>query len=159
MKLYEYTENYLNVLEKADELEPDVLLDTLEAIREPLEQKAENVAKMIKTFEAEAKAVKEEEERLASKRKTLENRASSLKEYLKQQLEETGITKIKRPLFTISVQNNPPGVDVQDENAIPGEFWVPVDPKLNKQAILKRLKSGETVPGCEIKQTKGLRIR
>lgn len=159
MKLYEYTQAYLSLLEKADELEPETLLDTLAAIQEPIEEKAENAAKMIRTWEAEVKAIKEEEERLANKRKALENRALSLKGYLQQQLEVIGLEKIKRPLFTIAIQNNPPGVNVLDEKAIPEEYWILPEPKLDKQSILKRLKEGESVPGCEMKQTKGLRIR
>lgn len=159
MKLYEYTQDYLNLLEIADDVDPDVLLDTLQAIQESLEDKAENVAKLVRSFEADAKTIKAEEERLAAKRKTLEGQVVYLKKYLFEQLDATGIQKIKRPLFTISIQANPPGVDVIDESLIPADYWVPLGAKLDKTKILQQLKSGETVDGCEIKQTKGLRIR
>lgn len=159
MKLYEFTQNYLQLLEKADEIDQDVLIDTIAAIKESVEEKAENIAKLVRTFEADVKTIKTEEERLAAKRKTLENQVSYLKKYLHEQLEAMGIEKIKRPLFTIAIQANPPGVDVIDPDEIPGEFWNQPEPVLDKKRILLFLKSGEIIPGATIKQSRGLRIR
>ena len=159
MKLYEFTQNYLQLIERADEIDEDVLIDTIEAIKESVEEKAENIAKLVRSFEADGKTIKTEEERLAAKRKTLENQVSYLKKYLFEQLETMGIAKIKRPLFTIAIQNNPPSVDVIDESLIPEDFWIPLGAKLDKTSILQQLKAGETVPGTAIKKSKGLRIR
>ena len=159
MKLYEYTQDYLQLLEIADEIDQEVLIDTIESIRESVEEKAENVAKIVRTFEADSKTIKAEEERLAAKRKTLENQVAYLKKYLFEQLDAMGIQKIKRPLFTIAIQNNPPGVDVLDESIIPEIFWIPLGAKLDKTSILQSLKLGESVPGTAIKRSKGLRIR
>ena len=159
MKLYEFTQNYLQLLENAEEIDQDVLIDTIEAIKESVEDKAENIAKLVRSLEADAKTIKAEEERLAAKRKTLENNVSYLKKYLFEQLEAMGITKIKRPLFTIAIQNNPPGVDVINSNYIPEAFWNHPEPVLDKKKILEFLKNGESVPGCEIRRSRGLRIR
>ena len=159
MKLYDLTYRYNQVLNLAEEIDTETLKNTLEAIQESIEDKAENVAKLIKSFDANVKALKEEEERLANKRKTLENKVIYLKKYLQEQLEHSGIEKIKRPIFTISIQNNPQSVDIQNEGLIPSHFMIPVDPKVNKKKVLERLKLGELVPGCELKQTRGLRIR
>ena len=159
MKLYEYTQDYLRILEMAEDLDPEVLVDTLQAIQEGLEKKAENVAKLVRNFEANCKTIKEEEERLSSKRKTLENQISYLKTYLQQQLEAVELEKVKTPLFTIAIQANPPGVHVSDEGAIPGQFWIQSQPKLDKKGIMESLKAGGEVPGCEIRRSKGLRIR
>ena len=159
MKLYEYTQDYLNLMEMSEELDQDVLIDTIEAITESVEVKAENIAKIIRTFEAEAKVIKAEEERLAEKRKTHENKISYLKKYLFEQLEAIGIRKIKRPLFTISIQNNPPSVDVINPDEIPVDLWTRPDPVLDKRKILSLLKAGDDVPGAAMKISKGLRIR
>jgi hypothetical protein len=142
-----------------EEVNESVLKDTLESIQESIEDKAENIAKLIKTFDANAKVLKEEEERLMNKRKSFESKVSYLKKYLQEQLEHVGIDKIKRPIFTISIQNNPQAVDIQNESLIPLQFMIPVDPKIDKRKVLEVLKSGEVVPGVELKQTRGLRIR
>lgn len=159
MKLYEFTQNYLQLIDRADEIDEDVLIDTIDSIKESVEEKAENIAKLVRSFEADGKTIKTEEERLAAKRKTLENQVSYLKKYLFEQLETMGIQKIKRPLFTIAIQKNPPSVDVIDESLIPEDFWIPLGAKLDKTSILHSLKSGESVPGTAIKNSKGLRIR
>jgi hypothetical protein len=36
---------------------------------------------------------------------------------------------------------------------------IPQPEKIDKKAILKALKDGEEIPGCEIQQTRGLRIK
>lgn len=159
MKLYEYTQDYLHLLEISEELDQDVLIDTIESITESVEEKAENIAKIIRTFEAEVKILKAEEERLAAKRKTHENKVNYLKKYLFEQLEAMGINKIKRPLFTISIQNNPPSVDVINPDEIPSHLWNHPEPVLDKKRILSLLKEGDDIPGVAMKTSKGLRIR
>ncbi|EPV6683415.1 siphovirus Gp157 family protein, partial [Listeria monocytogenes] len=54
MKLYELTQAYNQVLEMAEELDTETLQDTLDSIREPIEEKAENIIKMVKSIDAEA---------------------------------------------------------------------------------------------------------
>jgi hypothetical protein len=159
MKLYEYTQDYLHLLEISEELDQDVLIDTLDSIVESVEEKAENIAKMIRTFEAEVKVIKAEEERLAAKRKTHENKVIYLKKYLFEQLEAMGIQKIKRPLFTISIQNNPPSVDVINPDEIPSHLWNHPEPVLDKKRILSLLKAGDEIPGAAMRTSRGLRIR
>ena len=84
MKLYELTENYLNLQELLEnpEVPQDLITSALEQVGEELEVKAENIAKLIKTLEVDIAGFKEEEKRLSDRRKSLENRVKNLKEYL-----------------------------------------------------------------------------
>ena len=159
MKLYELAQNYAQLLEMADDMESDALVDTLEALQGEIEEKAENIAKLVKNLEADAKIIKEEEQRLAERRRAIEAKVERLKAYLQQQLEVAGLQKVKRPTITVAIQNNPPSVEIADEKLIPSEFMIPQPAKIDKKAILERLKNGEEIPGCSIKQTKGVRIR
>lgn len=159
MKLYELAQNYAELLEIAEEIESDTLVDTLEALQDAIEDKAENIAKFIRNLEADAKIIREEEQRLAERRRAIEAKVERLKTYLQEQLETAGIEKVKRPTITVAIQANPPSVDVIDETAIPSDFLIPQAPKVDKKSILERLKNGETVPGVTLKQTKGVRIR
>ena len=159
MKLYELAQNYAQLMEMAEEMESDALVDTLEALQDAIEDKAENIAKLIKNLEADAKIIKEEEKRLAERRQSIEKKIDRLKQYLQEQLEVAGLQRVKRPTITVAIQNNPPSVKVVDEKLIPSEFMIPQPAQIDKKAILERLKNGETVPGCELKQTKGVRIR
>lgn len=159
MKLYELTDDYLKLMEMAEELDEETFQDTLESIEDAIEEKVEKTAFLIRNLEADVKAIKEEEKRLADRRKALEKKIENIKDYLREQLELAGIDKVKRPTITVSIQNNPPSVRVIDEKIIPSDFMIPVAPKIDKKSILEKLKKGEEVPGVELQQTRGLRIR
>jgi predicted nuclease with TOPRIM domain len=158
MKLYELSLNYAHVMEMAEEMEPEVLKDTLETIEEEIQDKAENIAKLVKNLNADVDALKAEEKRLADRRKSLENKVTNLKTYLQEQLEVAGLDKVKRPTLTVSIQNNPPSVKVIDEKLL-SAYMVPVDPKLDKKTLLSDLKEGKVIDGAEIFQSRGVRIR
>lgn len=161
MKLYELTQNYLNLQEllENEEIPKEMVIDALDNVGEELEAKAENIAKLIKTLEVDITGYKAEETRLALKRKSLENRVKSLKEYLDNAMKVTGKTKFKGQLFSFSIQKNPPSVNVIDEKLIPEEYFIPQEPALDKKRLLSDLKSGIKVEGAEVKQTESLRIK
>ncbi|WP_446662992.1 siphovirus Gp157 family protein [Geobacillus sp. CCR] len=159
MKLYELAENYAKLLEMAEEMDSEAIVDTLEALQEAIEDKAENIGKLIRNLEADVKVIRDEEKRLAERRQAIENKIERLKSYLQEQLETAGIEKVKRPTITVSIRKNPPSVDVIDETLIPADFLIPQPAKVDKRAILERLKNGEHVPGAALKQTKGVQIR
>lgn len=111
-------------------------------------------------MEAVAEAIKEAEEAMAKRRKSLENRVRWMKNYLKENMEHTGISKIECPFFKLSVQNNPAAVNVTNENAIPEQFKEQVITwKINKPAIKEAIKSGTAVPGAELVNGTRLAIR
>lgn len=159
MKLYDLTSDYAQLLDMAEQLDQDTFKDTLESIQESIEDKVENTAKLIKSIEADVTAIKAEEKRLKERRQALETKVDSIKGYLKEQLEKTGIDKVKRPTITVSIQNNPPKAEIVDEKTIPLTYKIPQPAKLNKKAILEAMKNGEKVPGAVLVQERGLRIK
>lgn len=159
MKLYELTTNYVSLMEMAEEMDATTLQDTLESIEEEIHDKAENIGKLIKNINADVDALKSEEKRLADRRKSLENKVTHLKEYLQNQLEVAGLDKVKRPTLTVSIQNNPPSVEIADESLIPSDYRIPQPDKIDKKSLLTMLKDGMEIEGVSIKQGRGLRIR
>ena len=157
MNLYTLTDNYLRVLELAEN--GDDLTDTLEALEDAIEDKAENTAKVIKQLEANASMLDNEINRLTERKKASENNAKRLKMYLQDQLEKVGTDKIKGEIFTVAIQNNPQSVEVLDETIIPADYFIPQQPKLDRKELLAHLKAGETIPGVMVKQSRSLRIR
>ena len=157
MNLYTLTENYLRVLELAESGED--LADTLEAIEDAIEVKAENTAKVIKQLEANADMLANEIKRLSERKTTLESNSRNLKMYLQDQLEKCGKSKIKGEIFTVAIQNNPQSVEVLDEALIPADYFIQQAPKLDRKELLAHLKAGEEIAGVAIKQTQSLRIR
>ena len=161
MKLYELTQNYLNLQELLEnpEIPAEMIETALNEVGGQIEDKAENIAKLIKTLEADVSGFKAEEKRLADRRKSLENRVTGLKNYIDNSMKVTGKNKFKGQLFSFSIKKNPPSLNVEDEKLIPEEYWIEQAPVLDKKTLLAALKAGEEIPGVSIKQTESLRIR
>ena len=156
--LYELTDKYQQLLELESEIDEQTFIDTLQSIDEAIEDKAENLAKVIKEMEATIATIANEVNRLQSKKQVVANRVSNLKTYLQGEMEKVNKTKIKGELFAVNIQNNPVSVRVTDETLIPVVFFVEQEPKLDKKALKEELKHGE-IPGAELVQTCGIRIR
>jgi DNA repair exonuclease SbcCD ATPase subunit len=158
MNLYELSSAYQQIQSMIEDGQ-DGLSDTLESLNDAIEDKAVGYAKVMKNLEAQAKAIKDEEDRLADRRRSLESNVKRLKESLEQAMIDVNMKKIKTELFSFNIQKNPPSVDVLNESAIPNNYFIPQDPKLDKKAILADLKNGVEIPGATMKQSEGLRIR
>lgn len=161
-KLYELTELYQNIWELIgdDETDVETLETALKQIEDNIEVKAESIAKLVKGIDGDIASLKEEERRLAKRRKTLENKQINIKLYLENQLKLMDINRIKTPIFTISLQRNPPSVRILNEDAIPDKYKkMETIISVVKKDLLEDLKLGEIIDGAEIKQEKSLRIR
>lgn len=157
MNLYELSLAFQDVQNM--DLDPDVMKDTLDSIGGTFENKAENMAKLIRNLESDRLAYKEEEDRLKTKRQAVENKLEWLKTYLKDCMKLIGKTKFKSGMFNFSIQKNPVSVNITDKKILPEDYLIPQPPKVNNTTLKKALKDGIEVPGAELKQTEGLRIR
>lgn len=157
MNLYELSLSFQEVQNM--DLDPEVMKDTLDSIGGTFENKAENMAKLIRNLESDRLAYKEEEDRLKTKRQAVENKLEWLKTYLKDCMKLIGKTKFKSGMFNFSIQKNPVSVNITDKKILPEDYLIPQSPKVNNTTLKKALKDGIEVPGAELKQTEGLRIR
>ena len=164
LALYEIADEYLVNLQRLAELDLDeqTISDTLEGLSGELEVKATNVAMFARNLEASAEAIKGAEAQMSARRKAIENRAGRLRQYLKDNMERTGILKIESPFLALSIRKNPPAVHVEALELVPLEFFNPVlppPPALDKKRVADALKSGKDVPGCRIDQGTRLEIK
>ena len=72
MNLYELSLAFQEVQNM--DLDPEVMKDTLDSIEDAIENKAENIAKLIRNLESDVSAYKEEEDRLKTKHQATENK-------------------------------------------------------------------------------------
>ena len=158
--LYDLTQDFLQVQVLIDE-GGEGLQDTLESIDLAIEDKLENIGKVIRNLEGEVEMLKNEETRLADKRKSIELNKQRLKSYVEDQLTITGKDKVKTGIFTFAMQNNPKSVKVLDENLLPRRLFIEQEPKLDKKALKDELKriGKDSMPGVELVQSRSLRIR
>lgn len=145
MKLYEFAQQYNQLLDLLDNEDVDfeVIADTIESIEEAFEEKAENIVKVIRQLQAEAKILKEEKERIAKLQKSKENQVERLREYLKYNMTKMGKDKIKTPICSISVKDKKPTFEVVDINLV--ELVIPDavswEVKVDKTKLNKALPS------------------
>lgn len=157
MNLYELSIAFQEVQNM--DLDPEVMKDTLDSIGGTFEDKAENMAKLMRNIKSDISACKEEECYLKTKRQAKENKLKWLETYLEDCMKLAGKTKFKSGMFNFSIQKNPVSVNITDENILPEDYLIPQPPKVDKTSLKEALKSGIEVPGAELKQTEGLRIR
>jgi hypothetical protein len=63
---------------------------------------------------------------------------------------EVDLKKISAPDFTLSVRSGGPALVVTDEASIPGAYWKPRDPVLDRSGLLSDLKAGVPVAGVAL---------
>lgn len=140
--LYELTSEYLEVLDmlEDDSIDDKVIQDTLEGISGEIEEKADNIAKAIKSLKTEAEVIERESKRLDGRKKTLLNNADKLKKYLEKSMIATDKRKFKTPLFTFGIRNNKPKLIIDDETKVPKKYLIKQQPKIDNEALREYLK-------------------
>lgn len=161
--LYELTNDWLMLMEMAEDpdIEEDVFMDTLEGLDGAIEDKADGYAKLIRQLEHNVEACDAEAKRFAEKKKVFEHKIDRMKKLLQGAMELMGKTKIKTPLFSFNIQNNPASVVVDvDIDKMPKKYLKPVDPIVDKKLLKEDLKAGVELDGvAHLVQTRGLRIK
>lgn len=167
MKLYEIAQEYLALMQaiENDDIPEEAIADTLEAITAEIEDKADNIACLLKNIDAEIVAIKAEETRLAERRRVKEKSAERIKQYLSDVLQGAAIDKVETARNRISFRKSE-AVEVIDEDAF-FEFAVThrsdlltySAPKANKTEIKKALKGGEVVEGAKLVVNQNIQIK
>lgn len=161
LSLYEITNAFPALMENEEITEEDKI-KIEEELTMLLQQKSQNIIGYTKNIELTINAMKEEEDRISNNRKTLENKLIRFKQYVKDCMENNGITKIETGLGTLSIAKSPISVEVVNEDAVPSEFKQEViTTKIDKTKIKNNFKeTGEIPQGINIITTNtNLRIK
>lgn len=149
---------------KAEMLE--AWFDTLSGIKEEFNFKAENLAQYIKCLKAEAEDIDEEMKKLRARRDSRNKRIERLKNYLMENMEVAGITKIDMPKAKITIRKNAPGVKIDNEisfitmlqNKGRDDLLKYSMPEIKKSEIKKLIKSGEKFDGARLESSRSVII-
>ena len=161
LSLYEITNAFPTLMESEEITEEDKNKIKAE-LTMLLQQKSQNIIGYIKNIELTINAMKEEEKRIAENRKSLESKLDKFKQYVKENMERLGITKMETELGTLSIAKNPLSVEIENEDEIRAEFKQEiVTIKIDKTAIKNHFKeTGEVAAGVQIVDDKtSLRIK
>lgn len=153
MKLYEINEEIEALIDKATGEITDA--DALEALQMERADKVRNIVLYVKNLRADAKAYGDEEAAFRLRRQRAEAKADWLTLYLKKHLDGQ---PVKEPLFEISWRTSK-ATDIVDESAVPVDYKKWQAPKIDKDAILRALKAGQTVPGARLVERQNMTIK
>lgn len=156
------SEQYRGLLDlaKTDDLPIEAIKDTLDGIEGEFNDKALKIVDVISSVEGDIAQIDAEIDRLTARKKTIVNRNQSIRDYLQNNMEACGITKIECPLFTITLAAGRDIVVVDNEDELPDEYiTVKTSMAPDKKELLKALKEG-AVTGAHIEKSKSsLRIK
>lgn len=106
--LYELSNGYEEVINMLyqDDIDEQMIFDTLESIEGDMDDKIENVAKIIREVEAKSNAHKEEGQKQINRSKVLDNRVKTLKTSIYNAMKTMGKSKLSTNLFDFSIAKN-----------------------------------------------------
>lgn len=162
--LYELTTEYRSILDHIDEMDESEidssLIELLDNMKLPIEQKAINTAAVLKNIEHAINGLKQVEETIKERRALAERKLANIKTYLLNNLVTAGIDKIESDMFSIKVKTNPEKVEAFCENLIPKGYWrSKVITELDKTKLKEALKAGVKIDGVTLIQSKRLEIK
>lgn len=150
--LYEISKQYQELAALAESGDEDLAVavrDTMEGIEGEFQEKGKALAMVALNMDGDLEAIQSQIDRLSERKRILNNRKESLKEYLRTNMEASGITKISHPLFTITLGKGKPIVVIDEESKIPDEFMnTKVTSTPAKAEIARAIKDGIEVPGA-----------
>ena len=149
---------------KAEMLE--AWFDTLSGLEEEFNFKAENLAQYIKCLKAEAEDIDEEMKKLRARRDSRNKRIERLKNYLMENMEAVGITKIDMPKAKITIRKSTPSIKFDNEisfitmlqNKGRDDLLKYSMPEIRKSEIKKLIKSGEKFDGARLEPGRSVLI-
>jgi hypothetical protein len=135
-----------------NEIDQEVIQDTLDSLQAPIEEKIENIVKYMKSLEALADAKKLEAKRLSDSASSDLKKAEWFKNYMADNLKKVGIKDIQAGVFKVGFKKGSEVVKI-DETKTPTADQAPhlylyQEPKFIGKADLKKLiKEGKEIPG------------
>ena len=131
----------------------ETLVDTLEEITD-LHEMIAAVIRSALVDEALHAGLRFRVDDMRERLSRLELRASKKRELALEAMTEAGLSKLEQSDFTASARAGSPALVVIAEDKIPGPYWLPQPPKLDRQAILGELKRGIEIPGTQMSNPK-----
>lgn len=162
--LYKLSHQYaeLQSLEDSDDEDfASAVANTLDGIGGEIKERAEALVTMVLNMDADVAAVSAEIKRLSERKASIVKRQDSMREYLRENMEAAGISKISCPLFSITCAKGRQVAVIDDESAIPDEYMrVKTEIEPDKNKITAAINDGLEVPGARLEVTKSaIRIK
>lgn len=147
---------------EASDLDEQTIADTIEAESFDFEKKCLATGYIVKEFEGKILALENAYDEMWQRKVRFENGRKNLLKYLQTCMTIAGVKKVEGLEFDVAIRKNPQAVQVIDDGLVPEAYWKIPEPqpaKLDKRQLLKDLKDGKIIPGCQLEQTERVVVR
>lgn len=127
----------------------DLIRDSIEG-QTNLHEAIEGAAALVLETEGHLARIKMIAERLEARKRRYEARVRNVKMAVSVAMEMGELKSLELPFGTISQRNKPRALILQDESAVPSDYFVTPAPKLDRKALTAALKKGATISGAEL---------
>jgi hypothetical protein len=141
------------MMERFVTLDDETIRDTLEGITN-LHEMITAVIRSALVDEALHSGLRSRMDDMKERLSRLELRASKKRQLALEAMTEVGLSKLEQPDFTVSARAGSPALVVIAEDEIPGTYWVPQPPRLDRQSLLADIKRGVEIPGAQMSNPK-----
>lgn len=160
--IFQIQQRYLHLITEIEEnegmLTPEIE-ESLLSNETDFNSKAENYVKIIHHWEGEVDTIKSEIERLTKLKRSKETSIESLKNNLSYALQSRGIGKLTLGTNNLSFRSSE-SVVVTDPEGVPSEFiTTKTTETIDKMALKKWLKQGNTSDAAYIEENQNLQIK
>ena len=146
---------------EGDNLPAEVITDTIDGMSEGFEEKAVALYQVTDEMDSDTLVIDDMIAKLQERKKHIKAKQSGMRGYILESMQNTGITKISCPFFTISIAKTPAKLIIDDEESVPDEYIsIKTVVAPDKKAITAALRAGDDVPGCHLsEQGESIRIK
>jgi len=159
--IFEITNDYETVLNMLydENVDEQMILDTLESIDSEFDDKADGYAKIIKELENKKNEKREEGMRLIQESKVLDKRINVLKQNLFNSMKRIGKTKFTTNLFSFNITKNGGQQKITIDGEVPEEYTKTIIEN-DTDKIRQALEEGQILPFARLEpRGESLRIK
>ena len=142
----------IQAIMELESLNPELLRTELDHIEAQWLTKVENIGHLIQDMDSTEETLEAEIKRLKARKDGLGTRKEWLKGYLLSNMLLKNEPKLKFPLVTVSIANNPPSIEIVDVEAVPSYYQeTRTEIFYKKQQMIDNFKkTGEIPAGCRV---------
>lgn len=152
--LSEYQAAYQQLADSS--LDDDVIRDTLEGLRDPVEKKCESLMLLVKNSDALCDAIDREIEALQNRIERKKELAKKIENYVIDAMITVGLKKIEAAEIEFVIRKNPPKIVIDSLQEVPVEFMktppLP-EPYPDKALIKQHISEGGQVSWAHIERS------
>ena len=162
MNLFELNEQYQQLADR-DDLDPTVLVDTLDSINDAWNDKLNNIAKWCESLDSDIDFLTKKKRSISDELSYRKNLRANLMTYLTSAIDDRGLKEVHTDDYILRPRNYKQRTVIDDEDKIPGEYRNYAKYQgmydIKKNDVYKALKDGKEVPGAYLEPNRKTSIK